>query len=507
MSNNIYDVIIIGSGMGGLATGLTLQNSYSDLRTIILEQHTIPGGYVNGFKRKGYYFDSGAEGIIFCGEGQVFKNALEKLGVEQEFLSIDPVEVLQYKDKRVTMHANAEKYKEELIKNFPDNKEEIEKYFEIIERMQQEYLSTVKDKIKPSFNQLLKIVLTCPTLRKYKFKSFKHLLDEYITNDQLKQILAVHSLWPGRPPESISAISAGLIFYSPIFHGHYYPRGGMLAFANNLAKRFVELGGEIQFKKKVVKILMKRKRAIGVKLSDDTVIKGKSIVSNADLKKTVLDYVGRESFPKSYVKRIESLNQSFSGFTVFLGLDIELENYTSHIAYNIDAEQYIKKVENEIYEPEEVLIRIPSKIDSSLKNDKGSAIILLSIAPYKWKNIWNVDKNGARKNLYLETKEEYANKLIEIAENVIPELSKHIVVKVIATPLTFERYTLNTKGAWYGPKRAGKKIKIKSPIKNLVFAGANVDGAGVPTSFFSGIRTATSIIKKLRFNFNLNPSS
>ena len=56
-----YDVIIIGSGMGGLGAGLELQSSNPELKTVILEQHNIPGGYVNGFKRRGYYFDSGAE--------------------------------------------------------------------------------------------------------------------------------------------------------------------------------------------------------------------------------------------------------------------------------------------------------------------------------------------------------------------------------------------------------------------------------------------------------------
>ncbi|MCK4973481.1 MAG: NAD(P)-binding protein, partial [Candidatus Heimdallarchaeota archaeon] len=62
MNDTSYDIIIIGSGMGGLGAGLTLQNHNPKLKTVILEQHSIPGGFVTGFKRKGMYFDAGAEG-------------------------------------------------------------------------------------------------------------------------------------------------------------------------------------------------------------------------------------------------------------------------------------------------------------------------------------------------------------------------------------------------------------------------------------------------------------
>ena len=111
MDSENYAVIIIGSGMGGLGTGLKLQSTNPKLKSIILEQHSIPGGYVNGFKRKGYYFDSGAEGLVFCGEGQAFRMVLDKFGVDQEYILIDPVETMQFPSKKITMHANGEKYK------------------------------------------------------------------------------------------------------------------------------------------------------------------------------------------------------------------------------------------------------------------------------------------------------------------------------------------------------------------------------------------------------------
>ena len=498
MDSESYDVIIIGSGMGGLGSGLKLQSSNPKLKTIILEQHNIPGGYVNGFKRKGYYFDSGAEGLVFCGEGQAFRMALNKFGVEQEYILIDPVETMQFPNKKIIMHANGERYKSELIKNFPNEEDEIRKFFKVIESIQEEFYSVVKGKFDPSLKELLKIVFTCPTLRKYATKSFDDLLTKFITNVELRDILAVYSLWLGVSTKKIKATLAAVVFFSPYYHGHYYPKGGMLGFANNLAKAYTANGGEIRYRTEVKKIIIENGKAVGVQLGDESVIKGKWIVSNSDIQKTTFDLIGKEQLSKKYTAYISSLEKSVTGFSVFLGLDIHLDNYPSHIAYNIKAESYLERIAKGKYDPEEVLIRIPDKIDPSLRNDKGSALTLLTFAPYNLDENWGTGKEKDQKEHYTKIKEKYTERLIQIAEKVIPNLSKHIVYKDAATPLTFERYTLNSQGAWYGVKKGQKRPKQQTPIKKLLLAGGNTQGAGVPSCFFSGIKAGEMILKKLK---------
>ncbi|MHA1829596.1 MAG: phytoene desaturase family protein [Candidatus Heimdallarchaeaceae archaeon] len=500
MDSQTYDVLIIGSGMGGLGAGLKLQSSNPKLRTITLEQHDIPGGYVNGFKRKGYYFDSGAEGAVFCGEGQTFKLVLDELGVKQEFIKVDPVEHMCFPDKEIVMYGNAEKYQTELSKNFPENKDEIKSFFRVIKSIKDEIRRVVKGKFKPSFGELIKIILTCPTLRKYATKSFNDLLNEYITNVHLRDVLAVYSLWLGVQPKKIKALTAAIVFFSPYYEGLYYPKGGMLAWTKNMAKTYTDQGGEIRYKTKVRKILIEKGKAVGVELENGTKLKGKWVVSNADLYKTVFELVGKDYFPSKYSEFVSNLEQSITGFLVFLGLDTHLKDTPSHIAYNVRAESYLEKINSGKYDPEEVLIRIPDKIDPSLQNDKGSAVILLTLAPYAFKNNWGAGKDGERTTKYKEIKEQYAQQLIQLAENVIPNLSKHIVYQDVATPLTFERYTLNTRGAWYGAKKGQRKPKQQTPLKNLLLAGGNVSGAGVPACFFSGVKAGEMILKRLKKN-------
>ncbi|NPD90358.1 MAG: NAD(P)/FAD-dependent oxidoreductase [Asgard group archaeon] len=498
MQEEYYDVIIIGSGMGGLGSGLYLQKQNPDLKTLILEQHSIPGGSVNGFKRKGYYFDSGAEGLVYCGEGQIFRERLEELGVFHDYISIDPVEVMKYEDRTVVMHNKLEKFIEELIKNYPEDEKEIREYFRIIKKMSDEYFSLSLKNFSPSFRTLLKIVLTRPTLRKYGLKTFQQFLDKSITNPDLRKILVVYCLWLGVLPDKISAPSAAIVFNSPFIDGNFYPKGGMLAFAKNMAKVFKSNGGVIKYKSRVEKILIHKKKAVGVRLDDGTIFYGKWIISNADLRKTVFDFVGKDFFKKSYQKFISMIKQSVTGFAVFLGLDIQLDDHHSHIAYNVDAEKFLVRLREENFNPEEVLIRIPQNIDPSLRNDKGSSVILLSMAPYNYKEKWGNDKEGKRNSQYHEIKEAFADKLIKLAEKVIPNLTQRIKVKEIATPLTYERYIQTTEGSWYGPQTDQKLPSFKSPLKRLFFAGGNVDGAGVPPSFFSGIKTAKYITRKIK---------
>jgi len=492
-----YDAIIIGSGMGGLATGLHLQNNNPNLKTLILEQHSIPGGSVNGFKRKGYYFDSGAEGIIFCGKGQIFRNNLENLGVLQDFISIDPVEVLKFSDKTVVMHNGIEKFIEELIQNFPNEEEEILKYFQIVKRMSKEFFSLSLNTMEPSFRDLLKIAFTRPTLRRYGLKTFQQLLDKFITNPELRKVLAVYCLWLGVQPDKISAAIAAIVFNSPFIDGNFYPKGGMLAFSKKMADVYKSTGGTIRYKSKVEKIIVKKRRAIGVKLKNGESIYSKWIISNADLKKTIFDFVGKEFFTKAYQKIVSKIKQSVTGFAVFLGLDKQLDDYHSHFAYNVDAEKYLDRLTKGSCEPEEVLIRIPQNIDPSLRNDEGASVVLLALTPHNCNNNWGIDNDGKRSEKYLQMKEKFADKLIKLAEKVIPDLSKRIKVKEIATPLTFERYIQSTEGSWYGPQTGQKLPSFKTPLKRLLLAGGNVGGAGVPTSFLSGLVTAKHIIKKI----------
>jgi prolycopene isomerase len=104
---------------------------------------------------------------------------------------------------------------------------------------------------------------------------------------------------------------------------------------------------------------------------------------------------------------------------------------------------------------------------------------------------------------YKEIKEEIAQKIIGIAEQVIPGLSKHIMVRDASTPLTYERMTLNRHGAamgWYLSAREFSRIRSqKTPIANLYQAGHwTFPGGGIPMVIISGINAARLVLRSMR---------
>ena len=103
----------------------------------------------------------------------------------------------------------------------------------------------------------MKVIFKYPTLRKYARKSFKQLLDDYITDESLYEYFNLFCLWFGLKFEEISAPIAAHILSTVFTKGMYYPEGGMGAFAENLAKHYESRGGTIKYQATVKKILVK----------------------------------------------------------------------------------------------------------------------------------------------------------------------------------------------------------------------------------------------------------
>jgi phytoene dehydrogenase-like protein len=130
-----------------------------------------------------------------------------------------------------------------------------------------------------------------------------------------------------------------------------------------------------------------------------------------------------------------------------------------------------------------------------------ATVQLSTCLPYDYMGNWKREKDGTRGEEYLQLKEAVANKLIASVEKIIPGLANHIVVKDVATPLTFERYTLNSCGASMGwfPAPGGRMRSQKTPIKNLYQAGAwSFPGASIYAVVPSGRNAAQLVLKEAR---------
>ena len=476
---NEYDVIIVGSGIGGLTCGALL--SKRRYKVLVLEQHHKIGGYCSSFQRKGFIFNTGVENVSGLWEKGPITYLLKELGLKKDDLFVKNRISYIFRGKKI----NADKL-EEFIKilsgMFPDEKENICAFFNDAKKAYEECYKDVEAYGVPlpawlivkvlGKRKLLDYPREHPHFYEWMNKTYKQKLDEYFTNEDLKTLLCALLGYLGTKPEKTPASSALTAVVSYYIHGGYFPKGGAQNFANALKGVIENYGGKVLVRHRVDEILVENGKVKGVRVGNK-VFKSPIVVANANAKTTFLELIGEENLDREFVEYIKKLKMSTSCFMVFLGVDMDLSDYPT-IIENLD---------------EAYSIAINSNADPGLApRGKASVTILMGA------NYYDFTERGIEK--YLGKKRAFAEFLIKKAEKIIPDLSKHIVVQDAATPKTFEKYTSMPEGAIYAFDQSidTKRPYFKTPIKGLYLASASTfPGGGIEAVVISGIICANDI--------------
>ena len=496
-----YDVIVIGSGLGGLTCGALLAKN--GFNTLILEQHTAPGGYCTSFKRKGFTFDAAVHFLEGVGYGGGLYNILSELEIENEleYHTMDPVYKVVYPDESIAIPADLNEYIALLSSKFPTEKQGITRLFDTIEKLMMEL---VRLPMSLKIWDLALFPLKFPLIYKYNNKTFAEMMADFVADRKLKSIISAAWGCVGLPPSRVSALEMCGLLYLAHFQGFYFPKGGAQAFADLFIRVLTKHGSVLRTRTKATKILVENNRVTGVEVSSGERVGAKYVVSNIDARQTFFDLIGQEKLNKKFAERLNKMEPSGSFFQVWLGVDMDPRekgiNETEifyHSSYDT-GELFCSSPTAEF--DEGLAICIPTLADPSLAPE-GQHIITIAYPPptsYERQRRLEPNKTGEEYRLW---KEEAKNRLIRTAEKLIPGVSDHIVLSEAATPQTFERYTLNYKGAAYGwaqsPDQVGRnRLQPVTPIQGLYLAGHwTTPGGGTMTVTFSGKKTADMIIK------------
>jgi len=474
-----YDVIIVGSGIGGLTCGALL--SKRGYKVLVLEQHYQVGGYCSSFERRGFLFNTGVEDVSGLAERGPITYLLRELGLEKEDLFVRNTTRYIHRGREIKAE-NLEEIIKLLSDMFPDEKENIPAFFIEAKKAYDECYKDTEIYGTPLPAELIvklfgdRKLLDYPREHSHFYdwmsKTYKEKFDEYFKNEDLKELLCALLGYIGTEPEKTSASSALTACVSYYLYGGYFPKGGAQRFANSLKDVIESQDGKVLTRYKVDKILVENGEVRGVKVGEK-ILKAPVVVANANAKTTFLELIGEDKLDKTFVEYIKGLKMSPSCFMVFLGVDMDLSNYPTLIK-NLD----------EDYE-----IVINSNADPNLAPKGKASITILTHANYR-----DFPERGTEE--YSKKKREMAEMLIQKAEKVIPGLSKHIIVQDAATPKTFERYTLMPEGALYSFDQSigVKRPYFKTPIKGLYLASASTfPGGGIEAVVISGIICANDI--------------
>jgi len=319
-------------------------------------------------------------------------------------------------------------------------------------------------------------------------------LDGHFKDDKLKAVLSAYCGMIGLPASRLSAIAMTPFLVESVPRGRV--NGGMQNLADALARTLQENGGDLLLKRNVKNIIVRGGQARGIVLDDGEQIEAGAVVSNADAKHTFTELVGAEEISTRLARQLAQREHSPNCLKVWLGVDMEIQTPKNGSVLLYCPSYHVEDVNapaNVLSDTGFVFISIPSLDDESLAPD-GMHCVELHMIGYYYDMVKEMNKEE-----YKAFKERIADVLIARAEKVIPGLSRHIVVREVATPLTFERYTRNYRGASCGwgltPEALSQALDQKTEIRGLYLAGHwTYPGGGIPQVMMSGSLAAKIVL-------------
>ena len=501
------DAVVIGAGLGGLgAAGYLAKEGH---RVVVLEHHSVPGGYAHEFKRQGFRFEVALHALDGAGPGGWLHPMLEDLGVldRVEFTRLDPFYTALFPDYEITVPADLPAYLRELKTRFPEEAKGVDDLFAAIRRVASDVGGYAKERTKGVRATPMEMMERFPDMAAAFSQDWQTFMERFTTDMQLQSVVSMLWGYLGLPPSKVSAGLFALVIHSYHTSGAWYPRGGSQAMSRAIVAEITARGGEVRFRNRVTRIDVNDGRAVAVETDRGLRIEADVVVSNASPSATVA-MTGRDPIDDQFLADIDRDVAAMSNLVVHLGLDRDLsaEGWDHHEfflsdGYDMDAD-YAAMLSGDFSKTGMVVVNY-TDADPGCAPEGKSVLVMLSLAPWDYENVWGTGGNmdGYSENPeYLRIKEEAADLLIDRAEVLIPGLRDSIVVKEIGTPLTNARYGLNPGGSIYGREQTVANMlnrrSPKSPIPNLLFAGAWVGGGGMSAALGSG-RTAASIAGKI----------
>ena len=477
-------VVVIGSGFGGLAAAIRLQQQGHEVS--IVEKRDKPGGRAYVYQQDGFTFDGGPTIItapwllreLFERSGRRTDDYVRLVPIDPFYnIRFDDGSIFRYNGDRAAVLAQVEQFNAADVPGYLRFAEATERIFDAGMAL-----------IDTPFDRVIDMLKVTPDLVRLRaHRSVAAFVNSYFTDERLRQVFSFHPLLVGGNPFQSTSIYA-LIHTLEQKWGVWFAMGGTGALVDALVRLFTELGGTLRLNAEVAEVTVDAgsTRATGVRLATGEHLPADAVVSNGDVARTYMDLVPAVHRRRNTDARMRRLRYSMSLVVIYFGTDRRYEDIAHHeILMGPRYEGLLENIftDKTLSDDFSLYLHRPTATDPSLAPPGCDSFYVLSPVPHLGGDTdWRTAAKPYRDRIMAHLEERY-----------LPGLSRHLVTEHMIDPLHF-RDTLNshlgsafsvepilTQSAWFRPHNRSEDIA------NLYFAGAGTHpGAGIPGVLSSG---------------------
>jgi len=455
----MYDTIIIGAGMSGLAAGIRL--AYFDQRVCILERHSTIGGLNSFYRLRGRDYDVGLHAVTNFSPKGAKKGPLARLLRQLRF---------QWDDFALAPQIGSSIVFPGVQLHFGNGLELLET--EIARKFPQQ---------RDNFQKLLTKIVDYDDLDEHSFGgSAREVLGQTLDDPLLVEMLLCPLMWYGNAREhDMDFGQFSIMFRSIYLEGLARPLAGVRLILKNLVRRFRSLGGELKLRRGVQRIKVDGARVVGVVLDNGEELAAKRILSSAGLVETL-----RLCDDVTQVEPARAGQMSFTEAISVLDKPPRQLGFDRTIVFFNDSEKFHwQRPETDLCDVRTGVICSPNNYayDPTEGALPEGVMRITTIADFAgWAAL--------DEQQYRLEKLRWYDRAIASAARFVPDFRSHIIENDMFTPRTIRRFTWHDNGAVYGAPE--KRLDGTTHLSNLFLCGSDQGFVGIIGSIISGIAMA-----------------
>lgn len=476
-----YDVIIIGSGFGGLACAHILSKAGKSV--LVLERQAQTGGCIQSYRRDGLMFDTGLHYVGGLAEGQPMYRLFDQLGLMRlPWHRLDPkgFDRVTIGDDTFALAEGYDTFVDTLAADFPQEREALQRYTRMLRET--EFLEMNAADADSS--------LAAGAYEWLSTNFHDPLLLNIVSGNAMKMELRRESL-------PLFTFAHGQNSY---IQSSWRLKGDGNMIVRSLSDDISHYGGTLICRAEVDELIEKEGRVVAARCRNGETYEGDLFISDVHPTQTFSWIRQSQVLKNMFRRRMASLQNTFGMFTASLTIKEGTLPYFNHNKF-----VYTRPNVWTFYDERDtdgdiggvmISCRVPED-DSTYTRQ----IDLLTPMPWDQCQQWEDSRLFRRSHAYNTWKEDTYARCLALAETVVPGLTDAVEHHYTSTPLTYRDYTLTPLGSAYGVRKDYHNLMMtmlspRTPLPNLLLTGQNIILHGLEGVAMTSLHTCAAILGK-----------